>query len=195
MTRINSNIKPSVLIDQHLLAEYNEITRIALIDFNKTHVIPITFRLGAGHVKFFYDKQKFLHERYLLLRNELVNRNISVNSDYSHRWIEIKENYPSYYNSYEFNSQELLLSTIRLIVSIMRIYKKSNTIRFNKNEISVSEAINLLKTNDYHNSILLDHIINTYTTYSDINLLIERLTGIEFHQQILIKNIRREQQI
>lgn len=82
MTRINANIKPKDLIDQHLIAEYREIVRIPNIvkkkevDISK---IPASFRLGTGHVLFFYNKLKFLHKRFLLLKKELDNRGIINN--------------------------------------------------------------------------------------------------------------------
>lgn len=86
MTRINAKIKPADLIDQHLLAEYREIVRIpnavkANLDnaYKKVKQAPHTFKLGSGHVIYFYDKIKFLHERFLLLKEELQLRNIETN--------------------------------------------------------------------------------------------------------------------
>lgn len=86
MTRINAKIKPADLIDQHLLAEYREIVRIpntvkANLDnaYKKVKQAPQTFKLGTGHVIYFYDKIKFLHERFLLLKEELQSREIETN--------------------------------------------------------------------------------------------------------------------
>lgn len=90
MTRINGNIQPEKLIDQHLLAEYREIVRIPNmvkkninLDFinKKLKSIPENFKLGTGHVLFFYNKISFLHKRFLLLKDELSNRNIINNMD------------------------------------------------------------------------------------------------------------------
>ena len=60
MTRINSGVKPSELTDKHLLSEAREIKRIPnLIKKGRYSMVdqPKTFRLGKGHVKFYYDKQ------------------------------------------------------------------------------------------------------------------------------------------
>lgn len=86
MTRINT-IPPQHLSDQHLLAETREIVRIprttlsgkAKINLNK---IPKDFRLGKLHVTYFYNKQKWLHNRYNDLRKECLERGFNI-SDYN----------------------------------------------------------------------------------------------------------------
>lgn len=81
MTRINANIQPARLCDQHLLAEHREIKRIPnTIKSGKAVIknIPSDFRLGAGHVKFFYDKLGFLQKRYVSLYEECVKRGFNV---------------------------------------------------------------------------------------------------------------------
>ena len=81
MTRINI-IPVSELTDQHLIAEYREITMVpaALIrtlnskaGFSKNK-IPAKFTLNRGHVYFFYDKGLYLDKRYLLLVQEMILR-------------------------------------------------------------------------------------------------------------------------
>lgn len=86
MTRINANIKPEMLIDQHLRAEYREMVRIpnAVIKMGErvlTKKIPAEFRLGTGHVIFFYNKLKFLHRRFNALRDEMNRRGFKTNMD------------------------------------------------------------------------------------------------------------------
>ena len=81
MTRINL-VNPRELYDQHLMAEYREIFMIpAALKRSlkskrgfKPEDIPPEFRLGRGHVKFFYDKGKYLAERYEKLKKELKRR-------------------------------------------------------------------------------------------------------------------------
>ena len=83
MTRISAGVKPSELCDKMLLAEHREIIRIpntiksgkAKINLDK---IPGKFKLGQGHVIFFYDKLKYLHNRYLNLHNECIKRGFNV---------------------------------------------------------------------------------------------------------------------
>lgn len=80
MTRINSSIPPENLIDQHLIAELRELPRVitAVIKRNNKKIpfndIPEEFILGTGHVKFFYNKAKFLWDRHIYLRLEYFNR-------------------------------------------------------------------------------------------------------------------------
>ena len=87
MTRINL-VEPEELCDQHLLAEWRELTRIPNnIVSNKlnTSFIPSRYTVrtesnpsgGVGHVKFFINKLKFLHERYNNLLVELHLRGFS----------------------------------------------------------------------------------------------------------------------
>ncbi len=80
MTRINT-IPPQELCDKHLMAEIREITRIPnTVKSGKAKIegIPHDFRLGSGHVKFFYDKIGYLKERYKSLYNECRYRGFNV---------------------------------------------------------------------------------------------------------------------
>tara|TARA_A200000159_G_C7277411_1_gene319979 strand:+ start:604 stop:1011 length:408 start_codon:yes stop_codon:yes gene_type:complete len=83
MTRINI-IEPSELTDQHLIAEYREIFMVgsslqrSLKSKNwNPKDIPIKFTLNTGHVKFFYDKGKYLSNRYDELRTEMKARGMT----------------------------------------------------------------------------------------------------------------------
>ena len=83
MTRINI-IEPSELTDHHLIAEYREIFMVgsslqrSLKSKNwNPKDIPIKFTLNTGHVKFFYDKGKYLSNRYDMLREEMKARGMT----------------------------------------------------------------------------------------------------------------------
>ena len=83
MTRINI-INPNELTDQHLIAEYREIFMVgsslqrSLKSKNwNPKDIPIKFTLNTGHVKFFYDKGKYLSNRYDMLREEMKARGMT----------------------------------------------------------------------------------------------------------------------
>lgn len=81
MTRINVGIMPSELNNRHLLAEHREIKRIPnAIKKGKYSLdnIPAEFKLGTGHVKFFYNKLGYLHGRYIDLYEECLNRGFNV---------------------------------------------------------------------------------------------------------------------
>ena len=82
MTRINI-LPPSELTDQHLIAEYREIFMVgsalqrSLRSPNWKKIeenLPKEFKLNTGHVKFFYNKGKYLHKRYLNLIAEMKSR-------------------------------------------------------------------------------------------------------------------------
>ena len=80
MTRINV-IDPRKLTDQHLMAEYRELPRVfalsgAAIDRNVK--VPKNYTMGAGHVKFFYDKTPWLAQRHSLIVNELKRRGYNL---------------------------------------------------------------------------------------------------------------------
>lgn len=84
MTRINL-VPPEELYDQHLVAEYREITMVPA-SLNRTlkskagfrpERVPEQFTLNSGHVYFFYNKGKYLHKRYHALIREMKARGMS----------------------------------------------------------------------------------------------------------------------
>ena len=88
MTRINL-INPKELTDQHLIAEYREITMIPAA-LKRTinsksglilRKIPTKFTLNKGHVKFFYNKGEYLFIRYQLLVKEMEKRGFKPNKN------------------------------------------------------------------------------------------------------------------
>ena len=87
MTRINV-VPVETLSNEHLLAEYKEITRpfnkvIKRIEAGtyKNVVIPAKYCLGKGHETFFFDKLRWLWFRYVNLYGELVNRGFNIDHD------------------------------------------------------------------------------------------------------------------
>ncbi len=86
MTRINV-VPPTELCDQHLLAEHRELTRIPNTVLRGKFNLdgqPDDYKLGTGHVKFFFDKMTFLRNRYLTLHGECLRRGFNV----TNRWPE-----------------------------------------------------------------------------------------------------------
>ena len=93
MTRINVGIPPTELVNQHLIAEHREIKRIPnCIAKGKYNMegIPDKFKLGKGHVKFFYNKLLYLKKRYIKLYNECINRGFKV-QNYIAAWDNVPE--------------------------------------------------------------------------------------------------------
>lgn len=62
MTRINC-IPVEELSNEHLRAEYREMPRIAKAAKRLPNP-PLSYRMGNGHMKFFYDKGEWLRKRY-----------------------------------------------------------------------------------------------------------------------------------
>ena len=88
MTRINT-IPVSELTDQHLMAEYRELPMVnaslrrSLQSKSQSGLktIPKDYTLNTGHVKFFYNKGKFLYNRYYQLIKELNKRSYNINPE------------------------------------------------------------------------------------------------------------------
>jgi len=81
MTRINVAVKPIELNDKMLIAEHREIKRIPnCVKKGRYNLsgIPDKFTLGTGHVKFFYNKLEYLHDRYVDLYDECLKRGFNV---------------------------------------------------------------------------------------------------------------------
>ena len=87
MTRVNL-VDPRELADQHLFAEFRELTRIPKslwLSIERHGIegtlrrVPQTYALGRGHVLFFYDKGLFLTRRFEALRIELRRRAYNFN--------------------------------------------------------------------------------------------------------------------
>ena len=121
MTRINV-MSVDELMDQHLLAEYTEITRMSKyitksLNSKTWNVskIPATFRLNAGHVMFFYNKGLFLQKRYYKLREELKLRGFNINEVNE---FDIKP-FPSHYmNDWVPNEGDIAISRERIAEKI-----------------------------------------------------------------------------
>lgn len=80
MTRINL-VPVEELVDKHLVAEKHEITRVLALARNhnpRTVKIPPTYRMGTGHVTFFYNKIGFIISRYHELCKEMRKRGFNV---------------------------------------------------------------------------------------------------------------------
>ena len=112
MTRINL-ISPSELCDQHLLAEHRELTRIpnavAKGKFNLKGQ-PVDYKLGEGHVRFFFDKLAFLKERYDLLHKECLARGFNV----PYFWNENLPQDPNLWKNYTPTENALALNRERI---------------------------------------------------------------------------------
>jgi len=112
MTRINL-VEPIELSNQHLIAEYREIFMVGPAlqrsmkskSWNKTkNNIPKEFTLNSGHVKFFYNKGKYLNKRYKLIVKEMKRRGMNPDSNRKFK----KEQFPlKFYNDWSPTLKDL----------------------------------------------------------------------------------------
>ena len=115
MTRINI-ISVSELYDQHLIAEYREITMVPAalkrtlsskkgLDESK---IPINYTLNKGHVYFFYNKGEYLFKRYQQIIDEMRKRGFKP---------DIKRKFPKdiFINNNLYNDWEPSLEDFKII--------------------------------------------------------------------------------
>ena len=135
MTRISSSVAPYELCDQMLMAEHREIVRIPnTIKSGKAVVkdIPTSFRLGPGHVKFFYDKLAYLHLRYHKLHHECKRRGFNV-SDFHEAFNDLPN---ELYNDWtpDLYVRDLLVERINERLSNMKV------IRHNGENITLEKA-------------------------------------------------------
>lgn len=84
-----------MLTTPHLIAEHREIKRIpnALKKYGKQlniKNIPTNFKMGEGHVRFFYNKGKYTFDRYIELYVECRRRGIKA-TDFSGAWDVYKD--------------------------------------------------------------------------------------------------------
>lgn len=111
MTRINL-LDPALLTDQHLIAEYRELPRVftlALKAFGKPVKIPANYVLGTSHVKFFYNKLKFLEIRQQQIVQECKKRGFNISFE------KIDFIFPKeWYNDYTPSEDDISLSKSRL---------------------------------------------------------------------------------
>ena len=113
MTRINVGIPPTELVNQHLIAEHREIKRIPnCIAKGKYNMegIPNKFKLGTGHVKFFYNKLLYLKNRYISLYNECIKRGFNV-QNYIGAWDNVPQ---ELMNDYKVEDNDIVIIKQRI---------------------------------------------------------------------------------
>ena len=119
MTRINI-VPTRELADQHLVAEYRELFMVgsALARTLKSpnrdkslSSIPEKFTLNTGHVKFFYNKGRYLHKRYDELVEEMKRRGMNPDPERVFK----RDQWPDeLYQDWEPDDQELAIVRQRI---------------------------------------------------------------------------------
>lgn len=138
MTRINT-IPVGELADQHLMAEYRELPMVNASlkrslrskSQNGMKTIPKDYTLNTGHVKFFYNKGKYLYDRYHQLITELRYRGFEVKPDErSVDWSVFTD-----YNLYDDWQPVQKDHTINVERLILRIEQKPSWYRYHSQTI------------------------------------------------------------
>ena len=142
MTRINADLDPKRLTDQHLMAEYNETamvyaslrrSRKAQTDKTLLSRIPKEYTLSTGHVMFFYNKLGFLDKRYRSLIVELKIRGYNLNDD---RVMTLPDEFPPiFYGDWEFTNKDRKVISERIIE---RINRKPHWYRYYRDKIGAN---------------------------------------------------------
>lgn len=112
MTRINC-IPVEELHNKHLVAEYRELPRaltLAVKHIKKPvgitwYKFPAAYTMGTGHVRFFYNRLKYLEQRYSALIVEMQRRGFEPKAEVFGKVLNsfqrAEKDHPSYYNDWE----------------------------------------------------------------------------------------------
>lgn len=111
MTRINC-VPVETLHDRHLLAEYRELPRIFKL---AKHVndAPANYKMGTGHVKFFYDKLEFLYNRQVQLVNEMKVRGFKPQFEAS-GLLDFKDKKSNLWNNWKPSFDNMAINQARI---------------------------------------------------------------------------------
>ena len=119
MTRINV-IPVTELCNKHLFAEWREMPRlVANLNASLSRKgkpfqlaeIPPEYKLGAGHVKFFFDKFEYLHERHKQLTQELLKRGYKLSHTDSDIFSQVEKRW---YGSYTPTEEAMRVNRERI---------------------------------------------------------------------------------
>ncbi len=120
MTRVNV-VPPKELCNQHLMAEYREMPRLlknlkSSLNRKSSRFsmseISNEYILGAGHVKFFFDKFQFLYIRHKSITEELLVRNYNLSMpNLSDVFLQVDK---KWFNNYEPSPEALCLNRERI---------------------------------------------------------------------------------
>jgi deoxyribonuclease (pyrimidine dimer) len=133
-----------MLADQHLIAELKEINQLAgglsnTLAGVQEKEIPETFRLGSGHVKFFYNKGMYLSKRFDLLKQEMSDRGFKPTAAFTNVWRE--RNRPELFKDWAPNEKDYSVIKERLLE---KVQSKPGFYRYRGCKISLDEYREIL---------------------------------------------------
>lgn len=130
MTRINT-IPPNKLCDSHLIAEYREILRVfKLAKHDET--APKEFTLGRGHVKFFFNKLQYVHDRFNLLRQEILDREFNPKMEFDPSILETKRYLYNPWEATELSKELIRQRILERALTMKSIRYKGELITFDQ---------------------------------------------------------------
>lgn len=130
-------LPPTELTDQHLVAEYREMTMVPAA-LNRTlkskngldrSRISSKYTLNTGHVYFFYDKGRYLKERYDSLVTEMKLRGMNPDPNRIFPTEVFEQN--NLYGNWKPSVEEIQINLERIE---KRINQKPNWYRHTKHE-------------------------------------------------------------
>lgn len=136
MTRISVGVRAIELCDAHLIKERVELVRIPnAVRTGKAVIkdIPKQFTLGTGHVKFFYDKMGYLHQRYTELTNECIARGFNI-TDFSDSFEGIS---PSLWKNYNETAQDRTIVVQRVNERLLGM----KNLKYNRMPVEVGQVL------------------------------------------------------
>lgn len=80
--RCNTGVNPVFLADQHLIAEQGElfivIGNLRARSYTFVSKIPPKFKLGTGHIAFWYNKLAYIAKRHERISKEIIRRGFAT---------------------------------------------------------------------------------------------------------------------
>jgi len=155
MTRINT-IDVKLLADQHLMAEYRELPMVSSAlrrsiagksgGNGLLSRIPKQYTLNKGHVLFFYNKGKFLSNRYNQLIEELYDRGYSITPSDRDVSFDVHFDRPSFGNDWSACDADHVINCDRIL---QRISEKPNWYKMKGRVISQGDYVDMIKARYY----------------------------------------------
>jgi hypothetical protein len=136
MTRISVGVRAVELCDAHLIKERVELVRIPnAVRTGKAVIkdIPKEFTLGTGHVKFFYDKMGYLHQRYIELTEECITRGFNT-TDFSDSFEGIS---PSLWKNYNETTKDRKIVVQRVNERLLGM----KNLKYNRMPVEVQQVL------------------------------------------------------
>lgn len=161
MTRINANIKPSEMIDKHLMGEYFEIRRVRIY---KPDPRIKSYRLGTGHVKFFATYKLTTLKRLDEISENLISRGLITSESYvatKQLFIDAWGTDIDQSTDYAYKAVETDAARLRLMKSLLKkVYAKKLTSKHSGQQLDLFQAISKLEFETENAISIRDKIIN-----------------------------------